>query len=244
MKEERQRLGSGQRTFSGALSPVQESPEYARTPSTQGSADELESDLNKALLQLDSETTGLKADEKEVEFIEQTAARMTPVQKSGASHSGSPSPFLASTPTTPNTVVWEKGTCVVVSSTPAREEKEEEEEEKAGKQVEERKEKVTEEGKETKEGEREEEVREKEDVEEPVSKTEVFEAIPKVAPTLGLKEGHDRQQLAVARSSTRRRPPTRHSGSKVSEHRVSESQYVCHCSSSCTSSGSQCQVNQ
>ena len=48
---------------------------------------------------------------------------------------------------------------------------------------------------------------------------EDFSAIPKVPPSLGLKEGHDRQQLAVARSSNRRRPPTRHTATQVHVHK-------------------------
>ena len=203
-------------SFGGVLSPVQESPEYTRTPSTHhssGSENELENDLNKALSQLNSETNGLKADAKEVEIIEQAAARI-----SQSSQSSSPSsPFLTS-PATPNTVVWEKGTCVVVSSTPdpvqtekedrdkKEVEEEEEEEEEGGRgEDEETKDKVTEKA----EGERER------DREETKAKGEEFPAIPKVAPSLGLKEGHDRQQLAVTRSSTRRRPPTRRTASQV-----------------------------
>ena len=213
--EERQRLASERhRSFSGGvLSPVQESPEYARTPSTHGSAacsaDELEKDLNKALSQLDSETSGLQADAKEVEYIEQRAARI-----SESSHSGSPSPFPDSTPTTPNTVVWKKGTCVELSSTPdpkttAEDEQEREKErEKEG------------EGDRKGEGEGEgvgsggKEVDET-DKGKAADEGEEFSAIPKVAPSLGLKEGHDRQQLAVARSSNRRRPPTRHTATQV-----------------------------
>lgn len=196
----------------GALSPVQESPEYARTPSTHnsgGSADELET-LTKALSHLDSETSGLQADAKEVEYIEQEAARVSEARR----QSGSQSPFSSGTPTTPNTVVWERGTCIELASTstPAKNVAQEDRQgegregdakgevgEGGGKQ-----EKVTEHPA----GATEEGSREKEEGGE-------FGAIPKVAPSLGLKEGHDRQQLAVARSSVHRRPPTRHSTTQV-----------------------------
>lgn len=199
--EERQRPGC-ERPFTystGLLSPVQESPEYARTPSdavSGVSADELESDLNRALSQLDSETSGLQADAKEVEYIEQKAAQLSEASNS---------------PTTPNTVVWSKGTCVELSSTDPEEGKESKEGEKEdkgkrggkGEKVKEETEKLVE------EGEEEEGAGEGESGE--------FAGIPKVAPSLGLKEGHDRQQLAVARSSARRRPPTRqHSKPQVS----------------------------
>ena len=223
LPEERQRSGSERHcSFSGGvLSPVQESPEYACTPSSHGSvgsADELENDLNIALSQLDSETSGLQADAQEVKRIEQTAARL-----SETSQSGSPSPFRAGTPITPNTVVWEKGTCVVLSSTPdpktaedgqergegeelekKTERQEEEEEEEGGKREDEMKETVTEKLEDAKEGST-----------EVAAEGGEFAAIPRVEPSLGLREGHDRQQLAVARSSTRRRLPSRHSASQV-----------------------------
>lgn len=219
--EERQRLASERhRSYSGVLSPVQESPEYARTPSTHGSAagsaDELEEDLNKALLHLDSETSGLKADAKEVEYIERAA------KLSGSSHSGSPSPFPDDTPTTPNTVFWKKGKCVEISSTPNLKTVEKKAEDTQEREGEENK---KEEEKGEREGEREgkgvdEQVADKvlkkrEGLSEAGDEGEDFSAIPKVAPSLGLKEGHDRQQLAVARSSNRRRPPTRHTATQV-----------------------------
>lgn len=184
--EERPRLGSDRlSSYTGILSPVHESPEYARTPSNPTSADELESDLNRALSKLDSETSGLQADAREVEYIEQKAAHM-----SEASQSGGSSPFPPSAPSTPNTVVWEKGKCVEISSTEvAREEGREKDETDGSK------------------GEGGGEERQGEDGD--------FAAIPKVAPSLGLKEGHDRQQLAVARSSARRRPPSRHTSTQV-----------------------------
>ena len=114
--EERQRLVSEwHHSFNGdILSPMQESPEYAHTPSTHGSAagsaDELEKDLNKAL---DSETSGLQANTKEVEYSKQQVFRI-----SESSHSGSPSPFPDSTPTAPDIIVWKKGMCDEDSSTP------------------------------------------------------------------------------------------------------------------------------
>lgn len=196
--EERQRSGSERhRSFSGGiLSPVQESPEYALTPSTAGSAsvsaDELEQDLNKALSQLDSEASSLHADAKEVEYIEQTAAR---ISETGSSKSESPSPFPNSAPTTPNTVYWEKGGSVPVALPELKSESK----------------------KEGKKGEQGASEKKMENDNETVTK-EVdlgwtsgdFSTIPKVAPSLGLKEGHDRQQLAIARSSKHRRPPTRH----------------------------------
>ena len=191
--EERTRSGSERHCSftSGILSPVLESPEYARTPSSEGSADELHNDLKKALSQLDSETSGLQADAKEVELIEQTAARRS-------EGSESTSPFPSATPTTPNTVVWEKGTCVVLSSTPEPKRKENEEGERSEVKKEE-----------------EDEASQTEEATGVASESGEFAAIPKVAPSLGLKEGHDRQQLAVARSSTRRRPPSRHSAMQV-----------------------------
>ena len=184
--EERPRLGSDRlSSYTGILSPVHESPEYARTPSNPTSADELESDLNRALSQLDSETSGLQADAREIEYIEQKAAHM-----SEASQSGGSSPFPPSAPSTPNTVVWEKGKCVEISSTEvAREEGREKDETDGSK------------------GGGGGEERQGEDGD--------FAAIPKVAPSLGLKEGHDRQQLGVARSSARRRPPSRHTSTQV-----------------------------
>ena len=199
--DERPRLGSDRLcSYTGVLSPVHESPEYARTPSNPTSADELESDLNRALLQLDSETSGLQADAREVEYIEQMAAQM-----SEASQSGSPLPFPSSAPPTPNTVVWEKGKCVEISCT----EGSKGEEGKNGKKVEagERDEGENKGGDGEEEGEEEGEGGREEGGE--------FAAIPKMAPSLGLKEGHDRQQLAVARSSARRRPPSRHTSTQV-----------------------------
>ena len=219
--EEKMNRSLGSHGYTGVLSPVQESPEYTRTPSIHDSADELENDLNRALLQLNTETTDLKADEKEVEIIEQTAARMTPVQRLGESGSG------CASPTTPNTVVWERGTCVIVSSTPAVQEEEgKKEEEGKGEGKEEEVKKL---GKAKNEKAAVEEdddkklVIRKEDggVEREGAKAEkheVFSDIPKVVPSLGLKEGHDRQQLAVARSSQRRRPPSRHPSSPDKVH--------------------------
>lgn len=184
--EERPRLGSDRlSSYTGILSPVHESPEYARTPSNPTSGDELESDLNRVLSQLDSETSGLQADAREVEYIEQKAAHM-----SEASQSGGSSPFPPSAPSTPNTVVWEKGKCVEISSTEVAKEEGREKDETDGSK-----------------GEGGGEERQGEDGD--------FAAIPKVAPSLGLKEGHDRQQLAVARSSARRRPPSRHTSTQV-----------------------------
>ena len=198
--EERQRSGSERLcSFSGGiLSPVQESPEYARTPSTGGSggsADELEIDLNRALSQLDSETSGLQADAREVEYIEQKAA-------AGGNQSSSPSPLSSNAPPTPNTVVWERGKCVEISST--LEVKSGEQEEQDGEIINEERE-GEKEGEEEREGEKEREGGD-------------LDAVPKVAPSLGLKVGHDRQQLAVVRSSARRRPPSRHTNSQVHIH--------------------------
>ena len=191
-EEPRQRLGSEpQRSYSGVLSPVQESPEYARTPSTPDSADELEQeDLNKALQQLDSVTNGLQMDLSEVRLMEQAALKAS----LPSSHSESLSSF--SSPSTPNTVFWEKGTCVVLSSTP----EDSRDRHRQTTQVQ-----GTTETK--NQLEEEEGMGSKED--------SGFSDIPKVSPTLGLKEGHERQQLAVARSSTRRRPPTKYSTSQV-----------------------------
>ena len=200
--EERQRAGS-ERLYSfggGILSPVQESPEYACTPSSAGSADELESDLNRALSQLDSETSGLQADAREVEYIEQKAAQLS---EANSQSSNPPSPFPTSVPTTPNTVVWQKGKCVEISSTVV---KPEAEGGSGGKNTE---------GGGKGEGGGMEKEREKKKEERGGGGSGDFDAIPKVAPSLGLKEGHDRRQLGVARSCTRRRPPSRPTNSLV-----------------------------
>ena len=215
--DERPRLGSDRLcSYTGVLSPVHESPEYALTPSNPTSADELESDLNRALLQLDSETSGLQADAREVEYIEQKAAQM-----SEANQSGSPSPFPSSAPPTPKTVVWKRGKCVEISCTEASkgEEGKKGKEVEAGEREEDNNNKGGEEG-----GDGEEEGESGKDKGEEGAD---FAAIPKTAPSLGLKEGHDRQQLAVARSSARRRPPSRHTGTQV--HTVYVYTTVCVC---------------
>ena len=197
--EERPRLGSERlSSYTGVLSPVHESPEYARTPSDPDSAAELENDLNQALLQLNSEASGLQADAREVEAIEQKVAQL-----SEASLSASPSPFPSGAPQTPNTVMWEKGKCVEISSS----ETAKEEGGKGGKENET-------DGKEGERGEGSKKEKEEEG-EGGKERGSDFAAIPKTEPSLGLKEGHDRQQLAVARSSARRRPPSRHTSTQV-----------------------------
>ena len=193
--KETQRSGSERHCSygGGMLSPVLESPEYRGSAVVSGNEleKELESDLEKALLRLNSETSGLRADSKEVELIEQTAAR----KSDAGSTSESPSPFPSSSaPHTPNTVVWERGKCVPLTPQPEAvkgDEKRRKENEGEGERGE-------------KEDQRKEGVREAE------GESVDFAAIPKVKPSLGLKEGHDRQQLGVARSSNRRRPPTKH----------------------------------
>ena len=222
--EEKQRVGSERHhSFGGgALSPVQESPEYAHTPSPGGSADDLET-LTKALSHLDSETSGLQADAKEVEFIEREAARISEARRQSGS------PLSNGTPTTPNTVVWERGTCIELTSTSTPAKNTAKEDGQAEERQGETKGEVGQGDTKGKVGERGEGGIRQEKVSEPVSVAEKgsgegegeggeFGAIPKVAPSLGLKEGHDRQQLAVARSSVHRRPPTRHSTAQVHVH--------------------------
>ena len=65
-------------TYFSPLSPVQESPEFSHRSTSAESISHLESDLNTALSQLDSETSDLRVDEEALALFESQMRRSRP----------------------------------------------------------------------------------------------------------------------------------------------------------------------